>query len=322
LITGGLGFIGSNLAHECVAQGADVTLFDCLDPHSGANRYNIRGIESAVRLLQHNILDFEKISAAVPGQDVIINCAASTSHPFSMADPFTDVDVNSKGVINLLEAIRRHSPTVRLVHMGTTTQLGRLQYWPADENHPEFPRDIYSANKCASEKYVLIYAGAYGLRATVLRLSNVFGPRAIIRSPEFTFNNYFIGLALQDKDITVYGEGTQKRNVIYVRDVVSAVLSTCRSDVTVNATFFVSGEEHYSISQIAQATVEHIGKGRVVHVDWPAERKAIELGDQIISNERMKRATDWQPTWPLAKGLEETGDYYGACLEQYLAELK
>jgi len=141
-----------------------------------------------------------------------------------MREPWIDLDVNSRGVINLLEAVRRFRKEAIFVHVGTSTQLGRLEYQPADELHPEFPADIYSANKSVSEKYVLIYANAYKLKCGVIRLSNVFGPRASIHSPSFTFNNYFVGLALQDKPITVFGDGQQKRNVIYVKDAVAGLI--------------------------------------------------------------------------------------------------
>jgi UDP-glucose 4-epimerase len=221
-------------------------------------------------------------------------------------------------VINLLEAIRRFNQHTKLVHVGTSTQLGSLRYQPADENHPEFPTDIYSANKSVSEKYVLIYARAYGIPATVVRLANVFGPRATIHSPEFTFNNYFIGLALQDKDITVYGEGKQLRNVLYVDDAVEALILAVQSDSTNGETFFAVGDEHWSVAQIAEATVEHIGAGRVKYVPWPKDRKSTEIGDAVISNEKIKRVLHWSPQYDLRSGLIKTREYFRACLEQYL----
>ena len=230
IITGGLGFIGSNLAHKCLELGAKVTIFDYLDPRSGGNIHNIQGIHDSVELSFHDILNFDQVSQYVAGKDVLFNCASSTSHSFSMKEPWIDLDVNGKGVINLLEAIRRFNPDIRLFHLGTSTQLGELHYQPGDENHPEFPTDIYSANKSVSEKYVLIYCQAHKIKGTVIRLSNVFGPRASIHSPEFTFNYYFIGIALQGKAITVYGDGIHKRNVIYVDDVIHALILASQTD--------------------------------------------------------------------------------------------
>ncbi len=318
LITGGLGFIGSNLAHKCGELGGEVTIFDCLDPRSGGNLYNIHDIKDSVKLCFHDMLDFDLISEQVLDKDMIINCAASTSHPLSMREPLLDLDANSRSVINLLEAIRRFNKGAKLIHLGTSTQLGRLQCQMADERHPEFPTDIYSANKSVSEKYVLIYANAYQIPATVIRLSNTFGPRACIYSPEFTFNNYFVGLALQGKELTVFGDGAQKRNVIYVEDAVSAIICALQTEGIAGETFFAVGDNHYSVAEIAEATVKNIGSGKVKYVEWPEERKSIEVGDAIISNKKIKEAFGWVPEYDLEKGLAKTKEYFADCLEEYL----
>ena len=317
LITGGLGFIGSNLAHACVKLGAKVTIFDYLDPRSGGNIYNIEGIGDSVEMAFHDILNFDQVSQFITDKDIIFNCASSTSHSFSMREPWIDLDVNSKGVINLLEAVRRFNPDVRFIHIGTSTQLGKLQYQPSDENHPEFPTDIYSANKSVSEKYVLIYCRAHRLRGTVVRLSNVFGPRASIHSSEFTFNNFFIGLALQNKNITVFGQGAQIRNVTYVDDAVSALILASQTDKTESEVIFAVSDEHLSIAEIAKLTVEHIGSGRVTCVDWPLGRKNIDIGDAIISNQKIKKLLDWEPQFDIRAGLDLTKIYYQPCLEKY-----
>ena len=318
LITGGLGFVGSNLAHRCLELGADVTIYDCLDPHSGGNLYNIHDIKNSVELCHHDIQDFSSIAQYVQDKDVIINCAASTSHAFSMREPWIDSDVNSRGVINLLEAVRRFNREARFIHLGTSTQLGKLQHPIADETHSEFPTDIYSANKCVSEKYVLIYAKTYQMQTSVVRLSNVFGPRACINSPEFTFNNFFIGLALQGKDITVFGDGRQMRNVIYVDDAVGAIVLTSQADHVAGETLFAVGDEHFSVVQIAQATVRHLDSGQVKLVEWPRGRKNTEIGDAIISNKKIKEALKWAPQDTLESGLIKTRAYYANCLQAYL----
>ena len=229
-----------------------------------------------------------------------------------------DLDVNSKGVINLLEAIRRFNSNVKFVHLGTSTQLGKLHYQPSDENHPEFPRDIYSANKSVSEKYVLIYCQAHNIRGTVVRLSNVFGPRASIHSPEFTFNNYFIGLALQDKAITVFGDGSYKRNVTYIDDVINALILSSQTDQTNGEVLFAVSDTHHSVSDIAQLTVKHMGSGRVTNVEWPNENKAIDIGDAIISNQKIKKILNWSPKINVESGLILTKEYYKTCLNKYI----
>jgi UDP-glucose 4-epimerase len=319
LVTGGLGFIGSNLVRSCLAQGAKVTVYDCLDPNSGGNLYNLDGIEDDVDLRLHDILNIDRLAECVRGQDVLFNCAASTSHPFSMREPWVNLDTNSRGVINLLETARRFNRDLRFVHLGTTTQLGKLHYQPADEDHPEFPTDMYSANKCASEKYALIYWSAHRVPVTVVRLPNVFGPRAAVHSSEFTFNNFFVGLALQGKEITVFGDGKQMRNVLYVDDAVEALVTAADCDATIGETFLAVADDHHSVGDVARATVHGIGKGSVRFVEWPKERKAIDIGDAILTNGKFKARTGWAPRTGLAEGMRLTRRYFEGRLPRYLA---
>jgi len=318
LITGGLGFIGSNLSHKCLELGARVTVFDCLDPRSGGNLYNVEKIKDDIEMCFHDILNFDQIAEHIVGQDILFNCAASTSHSFSMREPWLDQDVNSRGMINLLEVVRRFNPGIKFVHIGTSTQLGKLHYQPADEFHPEFPTDIYSANKSVSEKYALIYAKAYNLNLCVIRLANVFGPRATIHSPEFTFNNFFIGLALQNKVITVFGDGKQLRNVLFVDDAVSALICASQHIDGKGEAFFAVSDNHYSVAQIAEETVKHIGSGSVNLVDWPKGKKVIDVGDAVISNKKIKDYFNWTAQYNLEAGFIKTKDYYETCLEKYL----
>jgi UDP-glucose 4-epimerase len=317
LITGGLGFIGSNLAIKCVELGAKVTVYDCLDPKSGGNLHNISAIKDDVNITLNDLRNFEGVSAAVLNQEVVFNCAAYTSHPGAMKEPLQDIDVNCKGVINLLESARRFNPEIKLVHIGTSTQIGRMQHEVVDELHPEFPLDIYSANKSASEKYVLIYSSAYGMRTTVVRLANNFGPRSNIKSPDFGFINYFVGLALQNKDITIFGEGSQLRNFSYVEDSVDALILAAESETAKGNVFFSVANEQYSVAEVAGKLVEIIG-GRIRYVAWPKDREAIEVGDAVISNKKIKQVLGWEPKFDLETGLRKTKGYFEQCKEKYL----
>jgi UDP-glucose 4-epimerase len=318
LILGGLGFIGSNLAHKCLELGSNVSIYDNLDPHSGGNLFNVQTIKKNVKLLFYDILNVDLLAQEVSKADIIFNCAASTSHPFSMKEPWIDLDVNSRGVLNILETIRKFNKEVRFIHIGTSTQLGKLLYHPADEKHPEFPTDIYSANKSVSEKYVLIYANAFDLDATVVRFSNVFGPRASIHSPEFTFNNYFVGLALQNKPITVFGDGKQLRNTVFVDDAIDALIATALAGGSKGETFFAVGDKHYSVADIALMTVDKIGGGKVNFIPWPSDRKVTEIGDAILSNDKIKKRVGWKPVTSLQDGLVITNNYYREHLKKYI----
>jgi UDP-glucose 4-epimerase len=317
LVTGGLGFIGSNVAHRCLELGATVTIYDVLDPRSGGNMYNVRDIEKDTRIILNDIRAFEGVSAVIRGQEILFNCAAYTSHPNSMREPLIDIDVNCKGIINVLEAVRRFNRDCKIVHVGTSTQIGRMVTNPVTEEHPEFPIDIYSANKTASEKYVLIYGSAYKLKTTSIRLANVFGPRSNIRSPDFGFMNYFVGLGLQNKTVTVYGEGRQLRTITYVGDVVEALICAAVSDDANGQVFFAVGDTQSSVADIATAIVEVIG-GKLQFVEWPRDREAIEIGDAIISNEKIRSRLGWRAIVDLRKGLEITGDYFRPLLREYL----
>ena len=317
LITGGLGFVGSNLAHQCLELGAEVTIYDCLDPRSGGNIHNVDDIRDDVRIIVNDIRNFEGICSVILNQSILFNCAAYTSHPNSMKEPLIDVDVNCKGVINILEAARRFNAQLKIVHVGTSTQIGRMIENPVTEEHPEFPVDIYSANKSASEKYVLIYGRAYKMRVTIVRLANIFGPRSNIKSSDFGFINYFIGLALRGRELTVYGEGGQLRNVTYVDDCIAALALAATSEQSNDQVFFAVGDRQYTVAEIAKGIVEHIG-GAVKFVEWPTERKAIEIGDAVISNEKIKSMLKWNPRWSLDEGLIRTKAYFHERLNQYI----
>jgi len=317
LITGGLGFIGSNLAHTCLRLGAKVTIYDCLDPRSGGNLFNVKSIKSNVQLILNDIRNFEGVCAAVVDQDIIFTCAAFTSHPNSMKEPFIDIDVNCKGMTNILEATKRFNKTAKIVHVGTSTQVGNMLHEPVTEMHPEFPVDIYSANKVAQEKYVLIYAKAYGMRTTVVRLANNFGPRSNIKSPDFGFMNYFIGLGLKNKEICVFGEGGQKRTVSFIDDSVAALILAADSEESNGRVFFGVSDNQCTVFDIATAISKVIG-GSVKKIPWPKDREAIEIGDAIISNKKIKSSLQWEPRFDLETGLSLTAEYYRDVLSEYL----
>lgn len=318
LITGGLGFIGSNLAKKCVESGANVTLYDSFEKHSGANKQNIKEFENKIKIVQKDIRSVQDIQEAVKNKDILFNCAAYTSHPDSMREPLIDVDVNCKGVLTVLDAVRRINPRVKFVHIGTSTQIGKMLHSPITELHPEFPLDIYSANKCAAEKYVLLYAHAYEIDATVLRLVNVYGPGSNIKSSDFGFINYFIGLGLQGKTMTVFGKGKQLRNILYVDDAVSALILAAVSSKSKGQVYFVSTTESFSVSQLATFIKTLIG-GSIDHVSWPEERYAIETGDAVISNRKIVKELGWRPRVFIHEGLKRTKSYFRTRLPYYLS---
>ena len=317
LITGGLGFVGSSLAIRLVQSGARVTILDNLDSNAGGNLHNIFSIQDDVTLLSADIRDFESVVSAVSGQDLIINCAATTSHPHSMREPWETLEVNSKGAINVVEACRQFNRTARLIQIGTSTQLGVQTCSPANELHPEFPLDLYSATKSAAEKFFLIYAHAYELPVSVIRFANIYGPRAAIHSPEFTFNNFFIGQALGGGPITVYGDGLQRRNILFIDDAIDAIISLAKSDKYSGQVFLAGSDQHLSVLEIAETIAETFGC-TVVSLPWPIDRRAIEIGDVALDNTKTKKWLGWTPKIDIKQGLTLTKDYYLAHLHHYL----
>jgi UDP-glucose 4-epimerase len=317
LITGGLGFVGSNLAVTCVEHGADVTIYDSLERFAGGNLANIREIRDSVVVIPGDIRDLSSLSRAVVDQDYIFHCAAHTSHPNSIMNPFLDIDINCKGTMTLLESVRRFGSDSKLVHIGTSTQIGQMLQNPIDENHPEFPMDIYSANKGVTEKYIQIYHKTYDIDTTVIRAPNLYGPRACISNPNYGFINYFIGLALAGKSLTIYGTGKQVRNFLYIDDCVRAMIFAVLDPKSIGEIFFVSSYQQYTVADVATEICNIIG-GKVMFVEWPKDRLAIEIGDAIISSKKIYEKIGWEAQYSLKQGLEATKRYYSSCLSSYL----
>ena len=303
LITGGLGFIGSNLARRLAALGSQVLLVDSLVPDYGGNRFNLAGIEDQVTVNIADVRDPYAMSALVPGYEVLFNLAGQVSHLDSMTDPFTDLEINARSQLFILEACRQHNPEIKIVYAGTRQSYGRPLYLPLDEEHRNRPTDINGVNKLAGEWYHLVYGQAHGLRTCSLRLTNTYGPRQLMKHSRQGFIAWFVRLALEGREIQVYGDGQQRRDLTYVDDVVDAFLRAGASDAANGHVLNLGGQAPISLLELAHLIVEIAGQGSVRLIPWPDARRRIDVGDVYSSYELIRRTLGWQPTTPLRAGL-------------------
>jgi nucleoside-diphosphate-sugar epimerase len=317
LITGGLGFLGSNLARELVAAGSAVTLIDSLIPTHGGTWANVAGIEDVVDVHELDVRDTDRLHAHLLDKDVLFNLAGQTSHLDSMSDPRTDLEINCTAQLSLLEACRTDNPALRIVFAGTRQIYGRPRYLPVDEAHPIDPVDVNGINKTAGEWYHLLYGRVYGLPVTVLRLTNTYGPRMRVRDARQTFLGLWINQAVRGEVLLVYGDGSQRRDFSYVDDVLRALCLAATSRAALCEVFNVGGEGHVSLVEMADLVVRLAGSGSYRVVPFPQDRKAIDIGDYYADDTKLRAALDWSPQVGLEEGLIATLDYYRVHGEAY-----
>jgi UDP-glucose 4-epimerase len=318
MITGGLGFIGSNLAHRLVALGADVLIVDSLIPDYGGNRFNLAGIGSQVTIDTTDVRDAEAMNRLVAGRDVIFNLAGQVSHIDSMRDPQTDLDINCRSQLTMLEACRRHNPSTKVVYAGTRQIYGKPDRLPVDEAHLVRPTDINGINKAAGEQYHLVYNNVFGVRSCSLRLTNVYGPRQLIRHNRQGFIGWFIRQAVEGGEIQIYGDGSQLRDFVYVDDVVDAFLRAGATDVVNGQVFNVGSPDPISHRDLVTMLLAEAGRGSVTFIAWPEDKRRIDIGSFYSDSSRFRAATGWSPAVSLRDGLRRTLDYYRANLAPYL----
>jgi len=317
LITGGLGFIGSNLARRLLDLGASVTLVDSLVPEYGGNRFNVEGIADRVHVNISDVRDGYSIQNHVQNQDYLFNLAGQTSHLDSMNDPFTDLEINCRAQLSILEACRRHNPSVRIVFASTRQLYGRPERLPVDESHPLRPVDVNGINKLAGEMYHILYSQVYGLWTSALRLTNTYGPRMRVKDARQTFVGVWIRLLLEGKPFEVWG-GEQLRDFTYVDDCVGALLLAAVHPEARGRVFNLGGTEVVSLAELAEMLVRANGGGEYQSREFPADRKRIDIGDYYADDGLIRSQLGWRPAVPLEEGLARTLAYYRDHLPRYL----
>jgi UDP-glucose 4-epimerase len=318
MITGGLGFIGSNLARQLVTLGADILLVDSLIPDYGGNLFNIEGIADRVRVNVADVRQQSTMNYLVRDREVIFNLAGQVSHIDSMRDPYADLEINCRSQLTILEACRYNNPSAKVVYAGTRQVYGRPESLPVDEKHLVRPIDVIGINKAAGEYYHLVYNNVFKVRACSLRLTNVFGPRQLIRHNRQGFIGWFIRRVIEDGTIQIYGDGSQLRDFVYVDDAADAFLRAGASDACNGEVFNIGGETPIAHADLAALLVRLAGAGRIEYVAWPPEQKTIDIGDFFADSTKMKRTTGWTPSVSLSEGLKRTITYYQQHFDRYV----
>jgi len=317
LITGGLGFIGSNLARRLVDLGARVTLVDSLIPEYGGNLFNIAGLEDQVQVNISDVRDQHSMRYLVQGQDYLFNLAGQTSHMDSMEDPGTDLEINCRAQLSILEACRRYNPRIKVVFASTRQIYGKPDYLPVDEKHLLRPVDVNGINKMAGEWYHILYNNVYELRACALRLTNTIGPRMRIKDARQTFLGVWVRLLLEGKTFEVWG-GDQLRDFTYVDDVVDAFLLAAASKEANGEVFNLGCERVIGLKALADLLVEVNGGGRYEIRSFPPDRKRIDIGDYYADYSRIRSVLEWEPKVSLREGLARTVAFFRDNLAHYL----
>jgi UDP-glucose 4-epimerase len=317
IITGGLGFIGSNLARRLAGLGAQVTAIDSLIPEYGGNLFNVADVEGRIRVNISDVRDMHALRYLIQGGDYLFNLAGQTSHLDSMHDPQTDLAINGTAQLSLLETCRKHAPGIRIVFASTRQIYGKPDYLPVDEKHLLRPVDVNGINKMAGEWYHILYNNVYGLKAAALRLTNTYGPRMRVKDARQTFLGIWIRMVLEGTPIEVWG-GEQLRDFTYVDDCVEAMLLAAVTPAMEGQALNIGGDGVISLKDLAELLVRVAGQGTAAIKPFPAERKRIDIGDYYADDRRLRELTGWTPRVSMEEGLARTVAYYRDHLPQYL----
>jgi UDP-glucose 4-epimerase len=317
LITGGLGLIGSTLARDLAALGSDVLLVDSLNENYGGNAFNILGIGKPVKINISDIRDIRGLRVLLRDRDFIFNLAGQTSHLDSMTDPFEDLDINCAAQLSLMECCRKINTSARIVYASTRQIYGRPQYLPVDERHPACPVDVNGINKIAGESYHILYHEVYGLKTTVLRLTNTYGPRMRIKDARQIFLGIWVRRILEGQPFELWS-GRDRRDFTFADDAASAFIAAASCKGTIGKVFNVGGTEVVSLRALAEMLIEQNGGGSFDVREFPADRKLIDIGDYYTDDKAFRAVTGWTPKVGLASGLAKTLEFYRLNLQHYL----
>lgn len=317
LITGGMGFLGSNLAIALVQLGAEVTIADAMIPGYGGNLFNIAPIQGRVRVNFADIRDVNVMNYLVAGQDFVFHLAGQVDHILSLTDPFPDIDMNIKGTAVIMEACKHHNPQARVIHAGTRGQYGSVVSLPVDETAPTQPKGIYEISRLTAEKIIQVYNDIHGIRSVLLRITNVYGPRAQMQHARYGVVNWFVRLTIDDQTLRIFGDGRIKRDFLYVDDCVAALLACAINPNAYGQILNVGIDQPTDFIELADTLIGVAGTGRWEFAPFSPERQAQEPGDFYSNIDKIRRLVGWSPQIALADGLQQTVAFYRANKSQY-----
>ncbi len=317
LVTGGMGFTGSNLAIALIHAGADVTIVDAMIPGYAGNLFNISSISERVTVNFSDVRDVNAMNHLVRDQDYVFHLAGQVDHVLSLTDPFPDIDINIKGTAVVMEALRQHNPSAKVIYTGTRGQYGPAVTLPVNEDAPTHPKGIYEISNLTAEKIIQVYNDVHGIKSVLLRLTNIYGPRAQMKHHRYGVVNWFVRLAIDDETIKVFGDGKILRDFLFIDDAVEAILMSALAPDAVGEVLNVGIDQPTDFVELADTLIEVAGSGRWEYAPFSPERKAQEPGDFYSDISKIRRLVGWEPRTSLRDGLRETVAFYRAHKRHY-----
>lgn len=317
-ITGGLGFLGSNIANKIVSLGAEVTILDSLNPLYGGNFFNIEGIKDKINVVIGDIRNESLVNGLIKDKDIVFNLAAQVSYIDSSLMPFEDLDVDCKGQLVVLEACRKYNKNAKIIFSSSRMVLGKILTEIVDEEHPTNPLSFYGIHKLIAEKYHLMYYRDYGIRSVVLRITNPFGERQQIKHSKYSLPGWFMRLAMEGKTIKIFGDGNQLRDYIYGTDIASAFIFCAVSDNTDGKIYNCGYGESLRFKDMVNLVVKTVGSGNIEFVPWPENYERIETGDFKTDISKLTKDVGWKPEITVEEGVKRMVDYYKKYKDKYL----
>jgi UDP-glucose 4-epimerase len=318
VVTGGLGFIGSNLALRLARAGAHVTVIDSAVAGCGANPYNLAPASRDIRVISGDIAHADRFAGALLSAEVIFNLAGEISHIHSMQQPWRDAALNAMAHLRFLDECARRAPGIRVVYAGTRQIFGAPKYLPVDESHPVRPVDFNGIHKYAAAEYHLLYSAMGRVDAVVLNLTNVYGPRLALNIPCQGFLASFFRRALFGQTIEIFGDGRQLRDPVFIDDVTGAFLLAGAARAPESRFLNVGGAQPLPLARIAEIVAASASAPAPVLRPFPEDRKRIDIGSYATNSNRIAQVLGWKPATPFADGVRATLEFFRAEFPHYL----